>query len=256
MPVTSERVRTEGWGVALIGPSRARTQDQLLCRNDLGLFVVAEGVSRQLGGDQASRLAVDTMARCVSAAHASQAGARATPDAPSTGLQLLRRAIVEANRTVHDAARAMRLQGGMGTTLTALYFAGRIAYVGHLGNARAYALREDTVRLLTRNHSDLDDETPSRDRDRIGDETRPNVLPGCLGFRPHVQPIMSRVPVLPGDRFLLCSAGVWSIVPEADMAALRRAACSFVPHLLVQLARDGGGTADAICVAVETSPVA
>lgn len=110
----------------------------------------------------------------------------------------------------------------MGTTLTAVALAGATAYVAHVGDSRLYRLRQARLVQLTQDHSEVADlvrmkivkpelasQHPSRD-----------VLTRTVGHQLLLRPDFAREPVLPDDRFLLCTDGVWSVLGEHDLQEL------------------------------------
>src|SRR5882724_3793081 len=119
-------MRITGWGASDVGRKRHHNEDSLLCNNELGLFAVADGMGGHLGGERASRMAVEILEREIEQAR--REGRLATPRGetppgePHPIRALLRRAVIEADRNIYEAATANPALSGMGTTLTALLF--------------------------------------------------------------------------------------------------------------------------------------
>src|SRR6266851_5639585 len=123
---------------------REHNEDSWLINEDLGLHVVCDGMGGHAGGETASRLAVQTIEREL-------LGARMRPDDPFASA--LREAIEGACAAVYRTSKANPELQGMGTTCIALLLQGEIAILGHVGDSRAYAVREGEVVQLTEDHS-------------------------------------------------------------------------------------------------------
>jgi serine/threonine protein phosphatase PrpC len=173
------------------------------------LFVVCDGLGGHAAGEVASRTAVESALRSWAASGQSAAH------------QAARSAVRAANLSVYDASLE-RARRGMATTLTALTLAGREAVVAHVGDTRAYLVRDGVCSQLTADHS------------RVGDMLRMGLispeqaavhparsqLTRTVGGDLTVQVDMVRTPCLPGDVFVLCSDGLWDTIPRAEMAGL------------------------------------
>src|SRR5580765_8449970 len=128
-------MKIRGWGASDVGRKREHNEDSFLCDDTLGLYAVADGMGGHLGGERASRMAVEIVAsRIATAAREDSSGGGDRPDLATT----LRRAVGEADRAIYDSALVDPAVAGMGTTLTVLLFADRRAHVTHVGDSRAY----------------------------------------------------------------------------------------------------------------------
>jgi protein phosphatase len=145
----------------------------------------------------------------------------------------------------------------MGTTLTALTMAGREAIIGHVGDSRAYRVRKGDCAQLTADHSRVGEMlrmkmiTPEQ---AVNHPAR-SMLTRSLGAEMTVQVDLVREPIETGDVFVLCSDGLWDVVPRADIAAV--AAESRLAHeaadRLVELALRRGSADNVTCVVVRVS---
>jgi serine/threonine protein phosphatase PrpC len=189
-----------------VGLKRARNEDSLILRPEAGLWAVADGMGGHGGGDVASRMATDALARL--------------PVAP-TGEQRL--AAVEAAATA--AGRDMRAfaqsQGReiVGTTLVTLLIFGAHFACLWCGDSRAYLWRGGALRQLTRDHSEAQAlvDRGVLDPDEARHWPRRNVLTRALGATDTLDLISDRW--APDDRFLLCSDGLTAHCEDADIAA-------------------------------------
>lgn len=173
------------------------------------LFVVADGMGGHAAGEVASRSAVDALLE-------------AWRDGPARpGLSDLRRAFRVANERVLALSATESGRRGMGTTLTALALTGTEALVAHVGDSRAYLLRDGTAAQLTADHSVVGE--LRRRRLVTDDQARRHpdrsVLTRAIGADLMVNADLDRLATRRGDRFLLCSDGLWSLVETEELAS-------------------------------------
>ena len=212
------------------GRVRRRNEDALVCAPPL--FAVADGMGGAQAGELASRIA---------AAAFREAGAADVLDPQAR----LRSIIQEANRRIYARASRDPEVSGMGTTVTAALLAGDQVAVGHVGDSRAYRVREGTIEQLTNDHSLVADLVRSGRLSPEEAELHPqrSVITRALGTDPAVEVDSFSAEVRPGDVFLLCSDGLTTMIDDAtvleslsssaDLAAAARA--------LVTAANRGGG---------------
>jgi protein phosphatase len=183
------------------GRQRQANEDSYLARSPL--FVVADG----MGGAQAGEVASMT------AVQAFEAG---LPD----GLleDALQNSIGLANRTIHDRAQSDAALAGMGTTITAASVDSEReeVVIGHVGDSRAYRLRDGILQRLTRDHS-LVEEMRRRGQiteEQAEDHPQRSIITRALGPEPEVEVDVQAVPADPGDLFLLCSDGLTTMIGD------------------------------------------
>lgn len=197
------------------------------------LFVgVADGMGGLAGGAEASRTALRAIA-----------GEALDASAGDALLARLQRGFAVASRKVADAGAAVPALRGMGTTATTLLLGDDRAVVGHIGDTRLYRLRADRCERLSEDHAARAPE---------------NLLTRCIGAgRADAAADHAELEVRPGDRFVLVSDGVWSVVDDAALARLaarrdpREAAEALVRQALAQ-----GGPDNATAVVVEAGDAA
>ena len=172
------------------------------------LLVVADGMGGAAAGEVASHMAVERVQKSYFAKAA---------DAPA-GVAL-RQAMQEANEFVHARATSDRSLAGMGTTCTAVVIRGTELHVGHVGDSRAYRVRNHGIQLLTQDHT-LAAElqlvtggTPHADAH--------HVLTRCLGTRAEIEIDLAKpARVKPGDVIVLCSDGLYNQIETEEILAL------------------------------------
>jgi protein phosphatase len=190
------------------------------------VFLVADGMGAHAVGELASKMAVDNIPHIYS----KHAGEGAVP--------ALRKAFVEANCTINTRGKQNKEFLGMGTTATALVLRPEGAWVGHVGDSRAYRVRGGTIEQLSFDHSliwELARRQKKEPEEMLG--IPPNVIVRSLGPEPLVQvDVEGPHPVQPGDIYLLCSDGLSGQVTDREIGAAVSAlppeeACRFLVHL-------------------------
>jgi protein phosphatase len=234
-----------------VGRVRAENEDAWLVVPGTRLFAVADGMGGHAAGEVASRLAVETLAEELRGADASGSVAAARSE--------LQHAVREAGRRIHEQAARVPDRHGMGTTVTVLRFlAGGRALVAHVGDSRAYRLRDGELRRLTRDHTWVQEQLDRGLLSEAGARRHPasGVLTRALGTEPRVAPDVAEVDWRVGDFFLLCSDGLSGPVAESDIARALRDSPDpeAAARALVGLANEAGAPDNVTVVVVR--PVA
>ena len=186
------------------GLQRRANEDSLLARSPL--FVVADGMGGAQAGEVASRIAVESF----------QDG---LPQEASAEEGLVAHALA-ANARIHRLSRENAEQAGMGTTLTAVYVGEDDVAIAHVGDSRAYCLRDGELLRLTDDHS-LVDEMIREGRltpEEAEEHPQRSIITRALGPEETVEVDTRSFRARPGDIYLLCSDGLTSMVPEARIA--------------------------------------
>jgi serine/threonine protein kinase len=223
---------------SLLAMQGARPQNAQL--QQFGLFVVADGMSDHANGQDASRLAIQTIINYM-VPPLSEGNDMGDEDF----VKLLADGVQQANAAVYKHNQEQR--GDMGTTMTASLVIGSMAYVANVGDSRTYLYREPQgLRKVTRDHSVVaslvdagvikpDDIYTHPERDRIY---------RSLGEKPVVEVDTFKVPLQPGDKLLLCSDGLWDMVRDPEIQRVMRAPApdpSQTGDALIKAALDAGG---------------
>lgn len=206
---------------------------------DFGLFVVADGMGGHRAGEMASAVSIRTVARrLMSDAFLRMLDMEPSEDQPSL-LEVVRSALEEANLAVVE-----KVPGG-GTTLTLSVLIGHQITVGHVGDTRAYLIANGEAKPITRDHSlvrrleELGQLTPQEA------EAHPqrNVLYRAIGQGANLEVDVSTHRVPPGGTLLLCSDGLWSVVPDPDIYRIvnNNASPQTACEELIKAANDAGG---------------
>jgi protein phosphatase len=191
-------------GVATdIGKVREGNEDSYLAEEPL--FAVADGMGGHKGGEVASQLALETLEASFG----------------RTTLSLAEQ-VRDANNAVFARSQRERELSGMGTTLTAVAIDGGEARVAHVGDSRAYLLRAGDLRQLTEDHTLVQRMVRSGEITAAEAEVHPHrsVLTRALGTEPDVTVDEDTIPLVDGDRLLLCSDGLTGMVTEEQIVAI------------------------------------
>ena len=185
-------------GLSDAGRKRRRNEDAWVCHPPL--FAVADGMGGARGGEIASRVAATALGESVDGSGESRVIAL----------------IQEANRQVYERAREDADASGMGTTITVALFEDGIVSIGHVGDSRAYLIRDRKVDQLTEDHSLVAELVRSGRLSPEEAETHPqrSVITRALGTDPDVDVDVFSVEAKPGDLFLICSDGLTAMVHD------------------------------------------
>jgi len=215
------------------------------------LFAVADGRGGHAYGQEASRLAVDTLSRSV-------CGLLNSPQRRPDGfLPLLIEGVRSANQAVYQRNQDQR--DTMGTTMTAALIIDTTAYVAHAGDSRCYLYRPSAgLSQITHDHSivaalvDVNVIQP----DDIYTHPMRNLIYRSLGEKAAVEVDGSTVPLAAGDILLLCSDGLWEMVRDPLIAAILSEPApdaSRTAHALIQAALAGGGEDNVSAIVVKVN---
>jgi PPM family protein phosphatase len=218
------------------GRVRRQNEDALLVRPDIGVYAVADGMGGHAAGEVASAIAVETIDRTVQ-----EAAARGTDP-----LEVIEDAVLAANAAILAEARRDPARQGMGTTATVLVTNGDTRYrIAHVGDSRAYLLREDDLRQISVDHTWVHEQV-RRGRLTEKDARRhpfASVLTRVLGTEEEVRVDVVDGDTRAGDVFLLCSDGLTAVLDDAALRVVLSRPDSLEERAgeLVRAALEGGG---------------
>jgi protein phosphatase len=213
------------------GKVRRRNEDSYVL--DPPLFAVADGMGGAQAGEVASRL--------TAAAFREYHEADALP--PDERVQAI---IQEANRRIYERAHADSGFSGMGTTVTAALLLGGRVTIGHVGDSRAYRIRDGELEQLTDDHSLVGDLMRSGRLTPEEADAHPqrSVITRALGTEPEVDVDTFTIETEPDDVYLICSDGLTDMVSPGEIQALlieHAGDLDAAAHALVAAANAGGG---------------
>ncbi len=211
------------------GLVRANNQDALVL--DEGVYGVADGMGGHQGGETASRVAAQVLKNAL---HGKKLDARA-----------MEMAIEAANRRVFDMARHDSSLSGMGTTITLLWEGDGQLMIGHVGDSRAYRLHEGSLQQVTEDHSVVAELLRNHVITAEMARTHPyrNVITRAVGVDPAVTPDVLCLDKCAGDVWLVCSDGLYNMVPDDTIFQTLSQSSSDeeAADQLLKLALDAGG---------------
>ena len=218
-----------------VGLRRTNNEDCVYADASNGLFIVADGMGGHAAGEVASAMAVETICR--------QLPPMSPP--PADAANSLKKAFLNASRSIRKVACVEETKRGMGTTLSVLYIEGETTHLAHVGDSRIYRLRGTDFEQLSIDHSLVAEQL------RLGiisaEEARSsqmrNILLQAVGLEDKVDVFLLRQPTLNNDLFLLCSDGLSDMIDDKQICALLQQTGSIqqAAEQLIDAAKAAGG---------------
>jgi serine/threonine protein phosphatase PrpC len=232
-----------------IGLVRRSNQDAYAADEELGLFVVCDGMGGPAGGEIASVLAADTFV----SVFRQEFHSLPANGGGKTALAM-ERAALAANRAVCARAAYDTRFRGMGTTLVAARFESNVLTVLNVGDSRAYRLRDGELTQLSRDHSFVHEQvelgllTP----EEAVDSPHQSVITRAIGAESDVHPDVFLEALHPGDGILLASDGLTRHLTDATIAGALAGAhnASAACAQLIELAKEDGGSDNITCFVI------
>jgi protein phosphatase len=193
-----------------VGMRRQANEDRYAIVPELGFYLVADGMGGHKAGQVASQFAAESAIRAI----------EALQGASVSLAERLRHAVDCANREIFMAAEAKPELSGMGTTFVGLLFGGERLALAHVGDSRAYLVRQGRLRALTDDHSIVAELLRRQEISESDARLHPHrhVLTRALGVRPRTEPDLAEMTPQVGDVFVLCSDGLTTHVTDAEIA--------------------------------------
>lgn len=224
------------------GRKRALNEDALFENAELGVWAVADGMGGHKAGDVASQTIVDSLRRF-----------RAT-DSLAARIDSLESLILEANADLLHHVDRPSSKDIMGSTVALLTVFPPLAILMWAGDSRIYRLHRDRLERLTEDHTMVHELVKRGHLSEEEAETHPsaNIVLRAVGGDANLKLDLEQVEIASGDRFLLCSDGLYKDVSEKRIESLMRIPdiheCN---HRLRQAALDGGGSDNITCILVD-----
>ena len=221
--LTRVPVRTRSVAMTDVGRKRAINEDAFFRDDEMGFYVVADGVGGHNKGEIASRETVDQLHMWVRGAARDLerlTGRVMEGDTESTWeiRRLLESGVQSACYMVFGMAELSPDKRGMSTTCSAMLIRGGFAYAAHVGDSRVYRLRRRSVLQITEDHTLINYKLKhglitAEEAER---STAKNVITRAVGHKDYVQVDTADVDVAPGDRFLMCTDGLHGYIKNDD----------------------------------------
>src|SRR6202022_2188992 len=208
------------FGITHVGKQRQHNEDSFLVAAEAKLYLVADGMGGHAAGEIASRIAVASISEFI--LHTKEDDGTWPPaydEQYRRSTNRLMTAVKLANTRVLEAMKKDARLRGMGTTVVACLADEDTMSVAHVGDSRAYLIRNGELSRLTNDHSWVFEQVQAGMLTEAEAEKHPlrNVITRALGGALSVNPDATEVEVKPGDVYLLCSDGLTGMVPEDEI---------------------------------------
>ncbi|MDH5756247.1 MAG: protein phosphatase 2C domain-containing protein [Nitrospinota bacterium] len=222
------------------GKVRTHNEDAWFADGAMGLLVVSDGMGSEEGGALAAEIVVKTLPEIIM-----QEGTNIANLNDPFAVDIISKQIVALNRNVFDSSRGKVNLAGMGATMVMALVRGDRAMIAHMGDSRAYLYRDDYLLALTKDHSvirlllDAGEIT----EEEVASHPARGKITRFIGMEDDVPPDISLIHLENGDRILLCSDGLTSMLGEKEIQEQLRKTVSpkAVCRYLVDAANMAGG---------------
>lgn len=235
------------YGQTDVGQKRDHNEDYLLIDEELGLYLVCDGMGGHAAGEVASEHAALTVQRVIreGAAAIEELRKKDTPESREKVVQLVEHAVQRACSEIFQMATADSGKAGMGTTLIGVLVVGGKGLMAHVGDSRLYLVRQGQIHQLSEDHSYCTEmiKRGKMTREQARNSPYANVITRAVGIQESVQVDTLLFDILPGDTFLLCSDGLAGYTEDPNELAeiLSGDDPEALPQTLIDLANQRGG---------------
>lgn len=222
------------FGKSDVGRKRKNNEDSFFYSNEKGVFIIADGMGGHLAGEEASKIAVETAGKFLS-------------NPGSKIKELINKSINTANSIIFSKSEMDPAFKGMGTTLTCAIFNDKKLYIGHVGDSRLYMIRNNSMTMITDDHSQVwkyyKEGLISKEEAR----THPlkSVVTRAVGIKPEVLIDTHLIgDIKANDLFLLCTDGLTDMVTDdkiKEILLLKERCLEEKINMLISRANKNGG---------------
>ncbi len=235
------------YGLSDIGLSRANNEDVWAAMPDYGFFGLADGMGGHQAGEVAAKTVIDSLCDSVQLIK--------TTNCMELIIEL-RHAIEQANRQIFQMAKKNKALSGMGTTLCCFLWTQTMVIHAHVGDSRLYRLRNQSLELLTEDHSFLAKWKACGRLAETCETPYPykNVITRAVGTSELAKPEISLTTHEVGDLYLLCTDGLSDALTSSEMEALLNASpnLSIACHKLIETAKIKGSSDNITLLIIES----
>jgi len=233
-------------GLTDVGRKRKGNEDSLFLDDKMALYIVADGMGGHRAGEIASKMVVETIRNYM----APKNDATQNSDLPhkhssslSKGSERLLAAITCANENVYRCSEENRELAGMGSTVSAIYFADDTFITANVGDSHIYLVHDSSIELLSVIHNVITEQTainPAR-AERLGKRFK-HMLTRAVGVEASVNADISESQFFKNDQIILCSDGLSDKVSSEEIAdVVLRESPGDACQTLINMANDRGG---------------
>ncbi len=208
-------------GASDVGKVRHHNEDSYAIDPERNLMLVCDGMGGHAAGEVASRIGIETVTKFFSEHDLKlfESESFGYPEAITPVGKLLAGAIGVANQRIIEHGRSVPGQTGMGTTVVACHFDEGVVSICHVGDSRAYLIREQNIRRVTVDHSWVSElmEKHNLTEEEAEAQVNKNVITRALGTKPQIRVDISQIRFIKNDIFLICSDGLTGMVSDGDI---------------------------------------
>lgn len=232
-----------------VGKVRDHNEDSYAILAEQNLAMVCDGMGGHAAGEVASQLAVETITAIIREHDLDlfTGDSLPYPEELTPEGKLLVGAIAVANQRIIDCAKQSSSHTGMGTTVVACHFKDGVVSICHVGDSRAYLIRNGNIKRVTIDHSWVSEvmEKHNLTEEESENLVNRNVITRALGTRTAVRTDISQIRFARGDMFLLCSDGLCGLVSDTDILKTSTSCEEDLDRLVQELtakANEAGGS--------------
>jgi protein phosphatase len=249
----AQSLTMRSFGRSDVGRRRASNQDAFLCDDEIGLWVVADGMGGHAAGEVASAESVDTIVGMVRRGlRTLDLGGEPSEEKARAACRLLESAVQAATYLLFAMAELDRGKAGMGTTISAMMRFGESLALAQVGDSRIYRVRNGEALQLTEDHTliawQIKQGLITPEEARVSRQR--NVITRAVGSRDYVQVDTSVWDLSPGDVYLLCSDGLHGYLKLEEIPELLREGHAAAVDRFIDLANGRGGKDNITAVVV------
>lgn len=239
--------RISSLGATDVGMKRSGNEDAFAVINEIGLYLVADGMGGHSSGEVASRIAIEEISKFFVEDTMSEDATwpYVFDDTMSLAANKLRTAIDIANEQIQLYASGHPESRGMGTTIVAALANGNSMVISNVGDSRAYLLKGGVMRQVTTDHSWVAEQIHQGFLSEKEAEKHPfrNVITKALGTKEQALPDILELAITGGERLLLCSDGLNSMVRDKEIKKILSSSGPLegICRQLIRKANDKGG---------------
>jgi protein phosphatase len=242
------------FGASDLGRRRQVNEDAFLCDDDLGLWVVADGMGGHAAGEVASNEAIDNIYGMVKRGKARLPNdVEATEATLRAAVRLLEGSVQAATYMVYAMSELDSRKSGMGTTISAMMSIAQFVVTAQVGDSRIYRVRDGEVEQLTEDHTLINWQLKQGiiTIEEAKHSRHKNVITRAVGNRDYVQVDTGLVELAEGDTFLLCSDGLHGYLRSDEIPAYISHGGDDGVRRLIDLANARGGKDNITAIIVE-----
>lgn len=235
----------ESAGITDVGRKRKNNEDSLFVDDDLGLYMVADGMGGHRAGEVASELVVETIQAYITQIHrnSSRAESETADSALSKEANHLLASIHLANKGVHQIAQSNDAYRGMGSTVSAAYLTDQTVIAANVDDSPIYLIHDSTIELLSVTHNVVTEQAaidPDA-ADRLGEDVK-FLLTLAMGVEESVRPDICEVPIFRDDVLVISSDGLSDLAsPEEILDVVEEQSSATACQKLIEMANGRGG---------------